>query len=322
MNVLLIITLVAALALGGTGVTAYAAQDSLPTGTLYAVKLATEDMRLNLASDPQAQLNLLLEMAQTRTTEMTALAARGEPSPESVPVRLRTHLDAALQVAAQLGEPEMAAALEKIRASVETQTQAMLQARQNAPGDSGLQLAQQTLTQTRERVELGLSDPALFRNRVNQNRPEAAPTQPDLMPGAGNGNGAGPQPSRTSAPSDTPQPGSGNGNGPGYQASGTPPPAYTPQGTSSGQGNGYGPGPEATCTCTPEYDGNSYGPGSGDNSSATPQGNSYGPGPDVTGTCAPEYDGNSYGPGPGNPSATPDGDNNSQPGNPGNGPKP
>ncbi|MEK7324374.1 MAG: DUF5667 domain-containing protein, partial [Chloroflexota bacterium] len=110
MNVLLIITLVAALALGGTGVTAYAAQDSLPTGTLYAVKLATEDMRLNLASDPQAQLNLLLEMAQTRTTEMTALAARGEPSPESVPVRLRTHLDAALQVAAQLGEPEMAAA--------------------------------------------------------------------------------------------------------------------------------------------------------------------------------------------------------------------
>lgn len=320
MNVLLIITLVAALALGGTGVTAYAAQDSLPNETLYAVKLVAEDMHLNLASDPQTQLNLLLEMAQRRTTEMTALAARGESIPESVPVRLQTHLEAALQVAAGLGESEMAAALEQTRTTIETQTRSMTQAQQNAPGDPGLQLAQQTLTQTREMAELGLNDPALFRNLVNQNRPEAAPTQPKMTPA--NGNAAGPQPSRTLKPSV--QPGSGNGNGPSYQASGTPPPAYTPQSTSSGQGNGYGPGPEATCTCTPEYDGNSYGPGSNDNSSATPQGNSYGPGPDVTGTCTPDAtrDGNSYGAGPGNPSVTPDGDNNSQPGNPGNGSKP
>ncbi len=320
MNALITLSLILALALGGTGATAYAAQDSLPTEPLYAVKLITEDARLGLASGPQAQLNLLLEMAQVRTNEMTALTAKGEPIPESVPVRLQTHLEAALQIAAQFGEPEMAAALEQIRAAAETQTQAMTQAQHGAPDDAGLQLAQRALTQTREMAELGLADPALFRERVNENRPETAPTQPELTPGAGdrNGNGAGPNASATpESEQNRNHDGAGgpdddeSGNGPGYRASGTPPPAHTPQ---SGVSNGPGPNPSAT----PQYDQNRNGPGDPVTGTPADNGNDYSPGPKATGTCTPEYDGNSYGPGPGNPSVTPQGDNDSN----GSGPQP
>ena len=52
MTTLATIILVMALAVGGTGGAVYAAQDSLPTEPLYAVKLAAEQTRLAWATDP------------------------------------------------------------------------------------------------------------------------------------------------------------------------------------------------------------------------------------------------------------------------------
>ena len=47
-----------ALALGGTGITAYAAQDSLPDQPLYGVKTLTEDLQLQLNSRTKNQLSI------------------------------------------------------------------------------------------------------------------------------------------------------------------------------------------------------------------------------------------------------------------------
>ena len=83
MNTILALALVLAALFGGAAGTVYAAQDDLPTEALYPVKTLTEDARLALASDPQARLTLLADLAQTRTQEMVQLAEAGIVPPEA-----------------------------------------------------------------------------------------------------------------------------------------------------------------------------------------------------------------------------------------------
>lgn len=265
-----------ALSAGGAGTAALAAQGSQPNDLLYPVKLFSEDVGLALAADPQAQIDVLLEQAQVRTTEMAQLAAQGQSIPEAVPLRLQTHLETALQTAARLGDPQMQAALAKIRAQVQTQAQLMAQALDNAPAEVGtrLQTAERAMIQTRDLCDLGLSDPELLRERLIANRPETAPEQPEMIPGEGNGPGTPATPCGDCTPE-----GDQNQYGPGPQA--TPCGDCTPEGDQNQYQ--YGPGPQATpCgDCTPEGDQNQYGPGPQPDD--TPEaGDSYGPGPQPT----------------------------------------
>lgn len=335
MNVLVTLVLVASLTLGGAGATVYAARDSLPNAPLYGVKLAAEDLRLELERSPQTQLTTLLELAQTRAQEMLRLAQAGEAVPPAVASRLQTHLAAALHEAAQLGDLELTEALLQIEQQTQTQLQILAQARQSAPGDPGLRLAEQALLQARVLAQWGEGAPAQFRT---QQRAGGAAPEAGAGPGAGacldgpctpeydgNSYGAGP-----GNPAVTPA-GGHNQYGPNPS---TPDPAATP----ANNQNRYGPGPldtpPAEATGTPQPDGNRYGPGPND-PGATPAGEQsdpgpgpqptqpadpgnsggYGPGPvsspPAEVTCTPEQDGNSYGPGPGNPSVTPSGSGNS-----------
>lgn len=67
--------LIFALVAGGGG-TAYASQDSLPGETLYAVKLATEDVRLAIASvNSEKQAGIRIELAQKRVEEIQKVLA-------------------------------------------------------------------------------------------------------------------------------------------------------------------------------------------------------------------------------------------------------
>jgi hypothetical protein len=87
---------------GGAGATVYAAQGSLPTDTLYPVKIFSEDLRVNLAAEPQGQLNVLLDLADRRVDEIGALVAQGEPVPEEVMTRFQSQMQSAYQIAAGL----------------------------------------------------------------------------------------------------------------------------------------------------------------------------------------------------------------------------
>ncbi len=265
MNTILAIALFFTALFGGAAGTAYAAQDDLPTEALYPVKTLTEDLRLTLVSNPQAQIDLLADLAQTRTQEMVQLAEAGIVPPEATLSRLQDHTRLAFDLAASLPDADMLRTMEQLRDRLQTQLRLI-----DECAATGEPL--QTMTQTREMlqehlrlVDDGLADPQGFRNAVQHGLPLEQPggfgpgEQPEATPAQGSGYGPGGQPEAT--------PGSGSGYGPGGQPEATP-----------GSGNGYGPGgqPEAT-----PGSGNGYGPGS--QPEATPvQGSGYGPGPHPT----------------------------------------
>ena len=61
LNALIAVVLAVVVFFGGSGVTVYAAQDSLPDQALYPVKTWSEDVTLSLTRSPQMRLNHVLE---------------------------------------------------------------------------------------------------------------------------------------------------------------------------------------------------------------------------------------------------------------------
>ncbi len=244
------LVLVLAVLLGGAGVTAAAAQSSLPNEALYPVKLFIEEVQWGSALGPEAQIDVQLDHAQQRVREMVQLADRGVAIPAEVPTRLQTELQVALQIAAKLDDQQLSPVLDRIQLRMQDQLHEMDQIRQH---DTAWQSAENALTQARDMAQLGQSDPQQFRARFSHGRPDDTPPQPQMTPQA--------DPSRTPQPSGTPQP------------SRTPQPSCTPQLQQTGtpQGQGYGPGPQSTAQpATPvgQGDGHEYGPGP----QSTPQG--------------------------------------------------
>ncbi|MEJ2303037.1 MAG: DUF5667 domain-containing protein [Anaerolineales bacterium] len=262
------ILMIVSILLGGTGVTVYAAQDSLPDQPLYGVKTWSEDFRVVLTNDLQSKLNLDLELANRRVEEMVALSASGVTPSDALLARLENHLNQTLHLAAGLDDDCFAPAMEKVRQTMQIQERELIQAQVQAATPAEAQLARaRDMIQARLRlVEDGLQDPLAFRERL-RTREQLQIRQETCTP-------------------------TGEGNQQQMQQRG---PSQTQAGES------FGPGPHMTITPTP---GGGYGPGPGPNSTATPgSGSGYGPGPYVTGTPTP---GSGYGPGPGpQPSATP-----------------
>ena len=297
LNTLMAIVITITIMFSGAGATVYAAQGSLPDEPLYPVKTRSEDVRLSLTSSAQGKLDLTLEFTDRRVAEVARLQAAGKPIPEGVTARLQEELNAALQIAAGMDDPQMAQALAQIRQQAEIQSQIMtaVMGAGSGPGDPVLARLQERLQEQVRLAAAGEADPQGFRlqvgDRDRQNMPSQTPhpTQP------------GPA---THTPGATPVP-TGNSYGPGPGA-----------GQSTGTPGHYGPGepnPNPNPSQTPEPTGGSYGPGPGAGQpSETPGG--YGPDPHAgTATCTPAQDGSGPGPGPLNPSVTP------QPGDPGSG---
>jgi len=178
------IVLALVVTLGGAGATTYAAQASLPSDTLYPVKLLTEDLRLSLTTNHQAEIDLLLELTARRIAEIAALAEEGLPTPTRVTNRLQEHLHQAINHAAQLDNGALMQTMQQIRTMTQSQIQLMEQVRQHAPvaAGEGLELAQQNMVQMRTIAEGALTDPTSFRMRQGTNRPETAPEQPETAP--------------------------------------------------------------------------------------------------------------------------------------------
>jgi uncharacterized membrane protein YgcG len=231
------LVLVLAVMLGGAGVTAAAAQSSLPNEALYPLKLFIEEVQWGSAPSPEAQIDVQLDHAQQRVREMTQLAEQGAAIPADVPVRLQTQLQATLQIAAQLDDQSMQAALDRIQLRMQDHLREMDQLHLNE--------AAGILTQVRAMAQLGQSDPQAFRARFSYGRSEDAPTPPQNTPRA--------NPSRTPQPSHTPQ------------LTNTPQVTRTPQLTNTPQNHSYGPGLQDTAqpaaTQVGQGDGHEYGPG-------------------------------------------------------------
>ena len=179
------IALALVVALGGAGATTYAAQASLPSDMLYPVKLLTEDIRLSLTTNHQAEVNLLLELTARRIAEIAALAEEGLPTPTQVTNRLQKHLNQAFSHAAELDNAALMQTMQQVQTMTQSQIQMMEQVRQNAPetAGEGLELAQQNMVQMQTIAQGALTDPVTFRMRQGTNRPETAPEHPEQEPG-------------------------------------------------------------------------------------------------------------------------------------------
>jgi hypothetical protein len=258
------ILMIVSVLLGGTGITVYAAQDSLPDQPLYGVKTWSEDFRVILTNNLQSKLDLGLELADRRVEEMVALSSSGVTPPDAVLARLENHLNQTLHLAAGLDEDCFASAMEKVRQAMQIQEQALIHAQVQAatPAEAQLIRARDMIQAQLRLVEDGLQDPLAFRERL-RTREQLQIRQETCTP-TGEGNQ---QQKQQRGPSQTQ---AGESFGPGPHMTITPTP---------GSGYGPGPGPYATGTPTP---GSGYGPGPGPQPSATPQSgarNGSGPGP-------------------------------------------
>ncbi len=271
-TMLLRLAIVIAVLLGAAGGTAVVSAESLPDSALYPVKLALEDTRLALTSDPVAEAELNLLLAETRLEEIEEMSLAGRTPDEAVFTRLEKHFDDALRLAAEMPEEAMAGFLVRTQDRIQIQENNLTQtqARINGPGEESLGQANGILTRLRLRVESGLQEPQLFRHQHGQMH-------------QGTSQETGPCNNGNCDPPHSGPPGNANQYGPGSAAE-----------------SSYGPGPgDGICDnpdgCEPAGDANHYGQGSASDTS-------YGPGPDDgdgvcdnSDGCEPTGDANHYG---------------------------
>ncbi len=203
MNMLISVLMIAGLLFGG-GATVNAAQDDMPNEPLYALKMWSEDVSLQLQKDPEAKVDRLMDLVQIRTQDMTRLIDAGEPVPDQVRLRLEQHIQDALQTCLTLDEPTLDRTLLQIRDRLQdqdrdmeqlllhTQDQLQLQTQDQLriQLQDQLQLLTQTRTLLRERlhvVEDGLVNHEMFRERVQNGFHYGQ--DDDVTPPVQNGNG-------------------------------------------------------------------------------------------------------------------------------------
>ena len=179
MSTLLIkMTLIFGVVFGSAGGTAVLAANSLPESPLYPLKLTMEQTRTALTTDPVAQANLQLTLAQVRAQEMQQMALAGDVPDEAIQSRLQQHLNQAFQLAAQLPDGEMLPLLTRAQQMLQTQEQLLTQtqAQVGQPEQAALGQADQVLNQARQQAQAGLQDPQSFRWRYQHGTPEVSPT--------------------------------------------------------------------------------------------------------------------------------------------------
>lgn len=148
---------------GGTGATVVAAQSSLPDQLLYAVKLASEDVRTDLTTNNQTRLDLATNFADTRLDEILQLVAQGKPIPSSVWDRLVAQYDLALSTAALSDDTQLNRNLLQIQARIAVNLERLAGLSGNSRYKSA---ALQTLTALQKDLQVigsGLQDPGAFR---------------------------------------------------------------------------------------------------------------------------------------------------------------
>jgi hypothetical protein len=265
LNTLMAILITITLFLGGAASTIYAAQASLPDEAMYPLKTWSENVRLSMAGSPQAKLELTLKFTNHRIAEIAGLLATDRPVTEGVASRLQQQLDAALQIAAGMNDPQMIQVLERIRTQAKLQSGAVaaLMGSEPVQEDPLLMRILMRLQAQEQLAAAGETDPQGFRLQVQVRARQYGPSQTPnpTRPGyASQTPGVTPDPTSNSY---GPGPGGSLVTGtPGQYGPGVPNPSQTPMPT----GGSYGPGPGAGQQ-TPTSAG--YGPGS--NPSRTPQ---------------------------------------------------
>jgi len=231
------IAIVLALLFGGAGATVYAAQGSQPNDALYQLKLFSEDMRQEVASSQQEQLELSLAFSERRMGEISDALGNGEELPEPVMERLQEHLRDACKAIAGMPDAEMEEALQQMRERIQERIQ---EQEQLGSQIGALERVREILREQVRIAEEGLQDPNAFRWQYQNEAQEGflqnpGEGNPDNGQGKGNGgktHGLGTDAGKESQTGAYPGP---------EEIPQAKPIEIGPQGKSNSQG--YGPGP-------------------------------------------------------------------------------
>ncbi len=128
MNALIAVVLAVVVFFGGSGVTVYAAQDSLPDQTLYPVKTWSEDAMLSLTGSALVRLDYVLNFSDRRVVEIEGLLAAGKPIPVGVEIRFQNQLNLALDLVAGMDDAQALQQLQQVQQRAEAQYQKMVDA--------------------------------------------------------------------------------------------------------------------------------------------------------------------------------------------------
>ena len=169
------LTLMFALLIVSAGGTVAAATQSLPDSSLYPLKLAVEQVQVDLLANPEEIASRYLVMAENRSQEILHQAHQGRPVQDGTTLRLQEHLNTALNYSARLGETEMASILARAQQMIHKQLQEMEQIRFQLRLHQQDPLAEpvRILQQTQARVQAGLEDPVAFREQARYGFGEA-----------------------------------------------------------------------------------------------------------------------------------------------------
>jgi len=161
---------VGAIALSGIGGTVYAAQASLPDDLLYPVKILTEDIQLELETDPEDRLDLHASFASRRLVEIQAQVDAGEEVSQKALAYLEKHTKNMIQEAAQMGEKGLENALRQIEQNLQKQNQILEKLQKQTPGGEapGLVNAQEKISERLELVENGINEPQGFQDVIKE----------------------------------------------------------------------------------------------------------------------------------------------------------
>jgi len=252
MNILVSVLVIVGLLAGG-GMTVNAAQNDLPNEPLYGVKTWSENVSLQFQNNPEAKVERLMELTQTRIQEMTHLIESGQTPPDQVRLRLEQHLQQAFQVCSNMDDAALDRTLLQLRDQLQQHERDMQNLQVHA-GQDALPILERTRTMLQIRLQVaddGMQNHEMFRNAVRngfhygqtQTPPTSVPSTPSApngqqngqstpQAGSDNGNGSGPNGQQNGQ--STPQAGPNNSNGPGSN------PSVTPMQNNGGNGSGSG----------------------------------------------------------------------------------
>ena len=261
---------VIAILFGAVVGTTQAAAGSLPGQPLYGVKLATEQIRLALTSQPASRAAVQQSLAEERLDEIVALLGRRQAVGSSVSNRATRQLEQALEASAQLEDATAAQALQQLAEAIRQREQAMLGAASESPEPPVQELLRQ-MERVRQEAHAGQGDPAGLRHRLRQGTPGQPSTATPHTPSPSGTPGPTQTPPRTGMPGDSPGPSGTPGHTP--SASATSQPTEGPQAS-------HTPGPSATSQASePSHTPNTPGPSGTPGPAGGPHGT---PGPGQT----------------------------------------
>lgn len=112
----------------GTGVaTVAASKNSQPDGMLYSVKLASEDITLELTNDPTKQFDLAFEYEQNRSAEVLLLIESGKTPSDEIFNRYQAQIERAIHTAIKLPDSYAIIALSALQIELEAQKDALIE---------------------------------------------------------------------------------------------------------------------------------------------------------------------------------------------------